>query len=250
MPRGGTLTIATAAVPEFRGNTPAGRVARLTVTDTGTGMAPEVRARVFEPFFTTKGPGKGTGLGLATVYGIVTQAGGRVEVDSTPGVGTSFRVDLPWCHDAPKSSAVFTALAANTPPPRDRLAGCGRPVLLVEDEDGVRRLGRATLEGAGYAVMDAPDGEAALDLLAAGVAAEVLVTDLTMPGIGGRELAARARETRPELGVVFISGYAPDAGWLDGIPGAVFLPKPFAPADLQKAVGKALARAARAAVTA
>jgi signal transduction histidine kinase/ActR/RegA family two-component response regulator len=243
MPRGGTLTIATSPVTEPRLAGGPLRFARLTVTDTGTGMTAEVRARIFEPFFTTKGPGKGTGLGLATVYGIVTGAQGRLGVDSAPGVGTAFRVDLPWCDDAPgsSSSSYFAAASVN----RERQVGRGRSVLLAEDEDAVRKLAKATLESCGYAVTDATDAESAIALLEDGLSIDLLVTDLTMPGMGGRELAGHVRKMRPEVGVVFISGYAPDAGWLDGVPGSVFLPKPFTPADLLKSAGRALARAAK-----
>ncbi|MDB5308012.1 MAG: Blue-light-activated protein, partial [Gemmataceae bacterium] len=241
MPRGGTLTITTTAVTEPRGGgLPPARFARLEVSDTGMGMSAEIRGRIFEPFFTTKGPGKGTGLGLATVYGIVTQAGGRIGVDSAPGAGTAFRVDLPWCDDAPGSSLFVVPTQ-----PRDRQAGAGRSVLLAEDEEGVRKLARAALSSCGYEVADAEDGETALDWLTPEKVINLLVTDLTMPGMSGRELAGRVREARPEVGVVFISGYAPDAAWLDGVPGAVFLPKPFTPADLLRAAGRAISRAAK-----
>jgi len=119
-------------------------------------------------------------------------------------------------------------------------------VLLVEDEHAIRKLATSTLDSSGYAVLEAVGGEAALEVLGPEVSIDVLVTDLTMPGMGGRELAGRVRMARPEVGVVFISGFAPDADWLDGVPGAVFLGKPFAPADLLKATGKAIARAAKA----
>ena len=244
MPRGGTLTIATAVATDPWGGTPAApaKFARLVVSDTGTGMTAAVRARVFEPFFTTKGPGKGTGLGLATVYGIVTQAGGRLNVDSVPGAGTSFRVDLPWC-DAPSGST--TTLFPPASPSRERIAGLGKRVLLTEDEDAVRKLARITLEGSGYAVTEAPDAETALALLTAARPFDLLVTDLTMPGMCGRELAERVRASRPDIGVVFISGYASDAARLHTLPGAIFLPKPFTPADLLKGAAKAIVRAAR-----
>ena len=226
MPRGGTLTVATRA----------GRRVRLEVADTGTGMPPEVRAKIFEPFFTTKGPGKGTGLGLATVYGIVKQSGGEIAVDSTPGVGTTFRVDLPACDDAAGPPASHPGRST----PGLRL-GAGRAVLLAEDEAPVRRLARSALEAAGYAVTDAADGAEALELLAAGAGADLLVTDLAMPRVGGRELAERVRADRPGVGVVFVSGYVPDGEQFEGVPGAVFVPKPFTPADLARAASDALA---------
>jgi len=245
MPRGGKLEIRTGAFLE-PGETlgVVARFARITVADTGTGMSPEIRAKIFEPFFTTKGPGQGTGLGLATVYGIVTQAGGRISVDTSLGVGTSFHVDLPWT-DSPLGSSTSIVLPATK---QNGEVGVGRSILLVEDEESVRKLARLALEGAGYAVTDAPDGETALEIVASGVAIDLLVTDMTMPGIGGRELALQVRANRPEIGVVFISGYAADIGQLDLIPQVVFLPKPFSPADLARAAGKAIIRAERAAL--
>ncbi len=244
MPRGGILTITTATVVDTLGDSwsPV-RFARLTVADTGTGMTAAVRAKIFEPFFTTKGPGQGTGLGLATVYGIVTQAGGKIGVDSAPGLGTAFCVDFPWCADPAASSVAIIPMVI---PTRDRGCGRGRSVLLVEDEDGVRKLARIALEGSGYAVCEAPDAETALCQLESTSMIDLLVTDLTMPGMGGRELALRVRAERPEVGVVFISGYAADINQLDSVPVTVFLAKPFAPDDLLRAAAKAITRAARA----
>jgi PAS domain S-box-containing protein len=240
MPDGGTLTIATASVPAGGGRGPT-RYARLVVSDSGCGMTDEVKQHVFEPFFTTKGPDKGTGLGLATAYSIVTQAGGRIGIDSAPGAGTTFRIDLPWCDDVPPASAFVPVTA-----PGSLQEGRGRSILLVEDEDAVRKLARMTLETAGYAVTEAPDGETALEWLAGGGYLDLLVTDLTMPGIGGRELAQQVRAVRPDIGVVFISGYAPDIDRLDSLSGSVFLAKPFTPGDLRKAATKAIARMSKA----
>src|SRR5262249_9125365 len=155
MPAGGTLTLTTTRV-EVR-SAPGGAVARLSVSDTGCGMTDAVKARIFEPFFTTKGPDKGTGLGLATVYGIVQQAGGAVDVDSAPGAGSTFRIDLPWCPD----DVLSTILSARGVTYRV-LPGGGKSVLLVEDEDGVRKLARVTLEGQGYSVAEDPDAATAL----------------------------------------------------------------------------------------
>ena len=243
MPKGGTLTISTSEATEERNGLPATKMARLVVTDTGTGMSPEVRAKIFEPFFTTKGPGKGTGLGLATVYGIVKQSGGQIGVDSALGVGTAFRVELPWCSDPTgSSSSLYLPVAKSI---HDKTVGCGRSVLLVEDEEGVRKMANSTLQSCGYSVTAAGNGEAALDQLETGLAIDVLVTDLTMPGMGGRELAGRVRAARAEVGVVFISGYAPDASWLNDVPGAIFLAKPFTPSDLLRSTGMAIARAAK-----
>jgi CheY-like chemotaxis protein len=212
-------------------------IARLTVTDTGIGMTDEVKARIFEPFFTTKGPDKGTGLGLATVYGIVEQSGGHIEVDTAPGKGTTFRVDLPWCFAAAPSTVITAreTMFRTTP-------GGGKSVLLVEDEDGVRKLARFALEGQGYTVAEAPDAESALELLKPDRTFDLLVTDLTMPGMDGRDLAGRVRATRPEVGVVFVSGYVPDGGRLEEVPGAIFLPKPFTPVELLRAAGRAMPR--------
>ncbi|AMV25647.1 Blue-light-activated protein [Gemmata sp. SH-PL17] len=227
MPSGGALTIATA--PDI-----ANQFARLTVSDTGTGMSDEVKAKIFEPFFTTKEIGKGTGLGLATVHGIVQQAGGGIEVTSTLGTGTTFAIRLPWCSTPPPPpSGTLTPLAPLSARP-------GRSVLLVEDEERVRKLVRGTLEGWGYAVTEADRAEEALGLLAVSREFDLLVTDLVMPGMDGRELAARVRAERPGTAIVFISGYVPDLKRLDGFSDGVFLPKPFTPFDLLRCAERAL----------
>ncbi|MBX9582081.1 MAG: PAS domain-containing protein [Gemmataceae bacterium] len=228
MPGGGRLRLTTAR---------AGAVARLSVADTGTGMPDEVKARIFDPFFTTKGPDKGTGLGLAVVHGIVKQAGGAIAVESTPGRGTTFHIDLPWSdRPAVATATVPVSLTSRTPP-----GGAGRSVLLVEDEDGIRTLARLTLTGRGYVVTEAADGAAALAALASGTAFDLVVTDLTMPGVGGREVAAKAAADRPGVKVVYMSGYVPDEAVLADPPGAAFLHKPFTPAELARAADDALA---------
>jgi PAS domain S-box-containing protein len=232
MPDGGTLTLRVGT-----GDDDGRRLARLWVADTGCGIPSELRSRVFEPFFTTKGPDRGTGLGLAIVFGVVQQAGGKIDIDSAPGCGTTFRIDLPWS-DAPAAAPPGSVAA----PPAS--AGRGRKVLLVEDEDGVRKLARFALEAHGYAVTEAPDGESALGLLDTADGPDLLVTDMTMPGIDGRDLAGRVRARRPGVGVVFTSGYVPDDSRLGGLPGSVFLPKPFTPADLLRAAGAAVAATA------
>ncbi|MDB5309790.1 MAG: Blue-light-activated protein [Gemmataceae bacterium] len=234
MPHGGRLRIAVRRSESAAGT---GQwFAQLAVTDTGHGMTAEVKAKIFEPFFTTKGPDKGTGLGLATVYGIVTQAGGQIRVESSPGAGTTFHIDLPWCSDpAPRLSTVRPGRLDRTRP-----TGGGRTVLLVEDEDGVRGLGRSILKTSGFTVTDVPDGESALALLAQGQSFDLLVTDLTMPGIDGRELAERVRAVYPGIAVVFTSGYAADVDRLVDLPGSLFLPKPFTPVDFLWTVNKAL----------
>jgi two-component system cell cycle sensor histidine kinase/response regulator CckA len=238
MPEGGTLTIGTA---ELTGE---GRFAQLLVRDTGIGMTADVKQHLFEPFFTTKDVGKGTGLGLATVYGIVQQSGGTIEVESAPGAGATFRIRLPWCDAPARSSAVLPVMSLSGRVPM----GSRRSVLLVEDEDRLRKLVRFTLESQGYVVTDARSGEAALALLAPERKFDLLVTDLMMPGIDGRELATRVRAARPEIPVVFVSGYVPDHRRVEGLAGAVFLPKPFTPVDLVKAVEKAIRQMKAAAV--
>jgi PAS domain S-box-containing protein len=239
MPGGGTLTIVTSSVTLTAGpgNT-ATRLARLTVSDTGVGMTDEVKARIFEPFFTTKDPGKGTGLGLATVYGIVEQAGGSIEVESAPGAGSTFRIGLPWCDALPRPSAITSSRC----PHATGMSGGGRTVLLTEDEDGIRKLARYTLESDGYTVIEAENAESAIPLLRSDRPIDLLVTDLVMPGMDGRELASQVRIAHPDVAVVFISGYVPDAHRLEGLPGALFLPKPFNPADLVKIAERAVRR--------
>jgi len=240
MPDGGTVTIGTEVV-ELEGDrigSPSRRMARFWVSDTGVGMTEEVKGRIFEPFYTTKGPDKGSGLGLATVFGIVEQAAGRVDVDTTLGRGSTFRIDLPWC-EGPPSTLAITPFPLPLSEQRSPRRGS---VLLVEDEESVRKFTRLTLEGNGYSVMDAPDGDAALRILDGLQRVDLLVTDLTMPGIDGRELASQVRALQPAVGVVVMSGYVPDSGWLDEVPGTVFLPKPFTPTDLLRATNKASTR--------
>ncbi|HUR55001.1 MAG TPA: ATP-binding protein, partial [Gemmataceae bacterium] len=230
MPDGGTLTVTTETDLDPRTRTP---VVRLVVSDTGCGMTDEVRARVFEPFFTTKEVGKGTGIGLATVHGIVEQAGGRIEVESEVGAGTTFRVTLPAC---PGPAATDTLRLTDTPAP----GVAGFSVLLVEDEPTVRKFARIALEAHGYVVTEACDGEAALALLNSDAPIDLLVTDLSMPRMTGEELAAQVRAAQPWVGVVFISGGLADAVRLEQVPGAVFLPKPFTAAELVRTVRRGL----------
>ena len=220
MSRGGQLSITTSNV-----TTPAGRYVCLAVSDTGEGMTDEIRARVFEPFFTTKPQGKGSGLGLATAYGIVEQANGHFRVDSTPGQGSSFSMILP----------VSEALEA--PPPllaRERARGT-ETVLLAEDEDAVRRLVQRALELQGYAVLPARSGEEAdqIERLHLGPI-HLLVTDVVMPGMGGRELADLIKSRRPQLKVLYMSGYTDDDIVRHGVIVArdAFLQKPFTATSL------------------
>jgi PAS domain S-box-containing protein len=205
----------------------------LAVADTGEGMTPEVRAHIFEPFFTTKPQGKGTGLGLATCHGIVSQGGGHIDLESAPGAGTTVRVRLPrMAHEAESDADDRGAL----------LRGGDETILVVEDEAAVRRLAALSLTGHGYRVLDAPDGQTALELAATAPDIDLLVTDVVMPGIDGRELAARLRVTRPGLPVLFVSGHTEDAILKKGVLDAdlEFLHKPFAPADLARRVREML----------
>jgi PAS domain S-box-containing protein len=227
MPTGGTLTIETADV-ELDGHfakthvaVEAGPHVVLTVTDTGTGMTPEVQARMFEPFFTTKEPGKGTGLGMATVYGIVTRSGGSIGVDSQVGRGTSFKVYFP-------RADVATSLV--DAPARPLRPVCGtQTVLLVEDEKGLRELAERLLLRQGFVVLVAGNAEEANRLFDENPTIDVLLTDVVMPGASGPELVAQLTARRPGLRVIYMSGYTDDAIVHHGVlnPGIAFLHKPF-----------------------
>jgi two-component system cell cycle sensor histidine kinase/response regulator CckA len=231
MPTGGVLTIRTANVAldekdvtRHRGLS-AGPHVVFTVTDTGTGMNDEVKARLFEPFFTTKEQGKGTGLGLATVYGVVHQSGGAISVVSEPGEGSSFEVWLPVTVDDHATES-----AAPSPPP------CGTETLLiVEDEPAVRRLSRQVLELQGYRVLEADSGDAALKIAEERASAfAMLLTDVVMPKMGGRQLAETLRGRWPLVKVLYMSGYMDDAVLRYGVVESrtAFLQKPFSPAQL------------------
>jgi CheY-like chemotaxis protein len=230
MPRGGTLTIECRNVSEA-----ISRSIRLSVSDTGVGMNEEVKARIFEPFFTTKAPGKGTGLGLATVFGIVQQSGGRIQVQSRPGVGTTFQIDLP----ATGSIAEAPASQVTRPLP----SRGSETVLLVEDEGAVRMLALHALQTNGYAVLDAETGEQALHVVQTfGVPVRLLVTDVVMPGLNGRELAERLQNSQPSLRVLYMSGYTSDEIVRRGIEAdrVNFLQKPFTPQTLIRKVREIL----------
>jgi PAS domain S-box-containing protein len=206
MPGGGRLVIETSnlhldeTISEFGEPMSEGRYVRLAVSDSGVGMDAEVRSRVFEPFFTTKPPGQGTGLGLTTVYGIVKEAGGSVRIYSEIGLGTTVKVYLPATAETPVQAVT------ELPPPSPQARG--ETVLLVEDEDGVRRLARRILERAGYRVLDAEGGIPGLDICERpDEPIDLLLTDVVMPGMLGPELADRAQAARPGLRVLFMSGY-------------------------------------------
>jgi PAS domain S-box-containing protein len=239
MPGGGKLTIETANVEvddafvQRNRFMRAGPHVRLRVRDTGQGMASEAKAHVFEPFFTTKSQGKGTGLGLATVYGIVKQSGGSILLESSPGHGTTFDVYFPRTTDA----RVATPVAAPSP------TRGTETVLVVEDDPLVRKVTVRSLEAAGYQVIAAGNGREALEIAAnEEVSFDLLLTDLIMPGLNGIQVADAMRHDHPGLRVLYMSGYAYDviakAGVLD--PGIEILRKPFLASRLQERVRRAL----------
>src|SRR5512133_47091 len=225
MPDGGTLSIAVAGVPEG---------VRITVVDDGTGMREEVRDRAFEPFFTTKDPGQGTGLGLATVHGIVTDSGGTVDIESAPGRGTSVTIFLPGCREAVRSPELPAEPGEHAP--------AAARVLVVEDQEPVRRQACRILAAHGYDVTEAAGGEEAL---AAWQEIDVLVTDVVMPGMTGQQLAQLAVDRNPDLRVVYMSGHTEDVLVRNGARAGnlAFVQKPFTRATLLRAVEDALAAA-------
>lgn len=209
MPEGGTLTLETANVDILPDALPhpdakSGPYARLSVTDTGTGMPLEIQAKIFEAFFTTKEPGKGTGLGLATVHGIVSQLGGFIQLESTLGVGTTFHIFLPSTDHVAGVRTHHVEVAVSRP------SSVGsETILLVEDEAAVRQFATIALERHGYRVLEAHSGEAALTLLERlSCPIHLLLTDVVLPGIDGRELASRVERTRPEVPILFTTGYS------------------------------------------
>jgi two-component system, cell cycle sensor histidine kinase and response regulator CckA len=243
MPEGGQLTIETDNVELDdqsalqRGVRP-GSYVRLRVKDTGVGMTAEIQARIFEPFFTTKEVGRGTGLGLSTVYGILQQSGGHIEVSSAPGAGSTFSVLLPRiCTGEPDPGP---GAAAVQPVP-----GGSETILLVEDEVSVRNLARMILSGLGYKVLVASDGQDALEVQAGHHGAiDLLVSDVVMPRLGGGELARLLAERVPGLPVIFLSGYAPDASLTPSLLGAgvAMISKPFTAEVLGRTVRETLSR--------
>jgi CheY-like chemotaxis protein len=236
MPQGGHLTIETANIfldPAYTRthiDFLPGAYVMMAVSDTGIGMSEEIQQKIFEPFFTTKEVGRGTGLGLATVYGIVKQSGGNIEVYSEEGVGSTFKIYMPR-----------VMAEADTEEGEDGFAQTlegAETILLVEDEAIVRELARQILIEFGYSVVEASNGVEALDLCSEdGFKFDLLLTDVVMPRMGGRELAEKLLEVRPGLPVLFTSGYTDDAIVRHGVIGANanFVQKPFTPETL---VGK------------
>ena len=206
----------------------------LTVADTGTGMTREVQARLFEPFFTTKEPGKGTGLGLATIHGIATQSGGGVTLESEVGKGTSFMVYFP------RAESAEPVVAA--PPSIDRGRPAVQTVLVVEDAEALRELTKRLLERHGYTVIPAADADDAVRLFDEHPSIDLLLTDVVMPGRSGPELVNQLMERRPALKVIYMSGYTDEDivhhGVLD--PGIMFLHKPFSSESLGRKIREVL----------
>lgn len=232
MPEGGTLVVTTRNISE------AGDWVLMAVADTGCGMDEATRARIFEPFFTTKKVGQGTGLGLATVHGIITQAGGRIEVASTVGRGTTMRLYLP--RETGASAEAVQPIGDGI------VAGRGERVLVVEDEEPLRRIARRILESAGYVVDVAPDGPAALAMLhETDGRFAIVVTDVVMPGMSGHQLLQEIGRRWPQLKVLLASGYLHDA-FPERFPlshDQAFLAKPYSPASLTQRVREVLDRA-------
>jgi len=239
MPEGGRLLIRTENADTQRvsaadGDTiPPGRYVTLSIGDTGVGMDDETRSRIFEPFFTTKQKGKGTGLGLSTVYGIVKQSGGYVSVESEPDTGTTFRVRMPELRDETLSENEESF---------DTASAGSETILLVEDEVALRAPMRRGLEKEGYTVLEAANGPEALEICESHDGTiEMMVTDLVMPGMDGIELGRKVTDLRPEMTVLYTSGYSEDVVTADGVAEAGdFLQKPYTPSDLGKKIRQLL----------
>jgi CheY-like chemotaxis protein len=246
MPEGGRLTIETANaylddayVAQF-GDVREGQYVSLSVTDTGVGIPDDVLGHVFEPFFTTKSVGQGTGLGLAMVHGFVKQSGGHIRIYTEIGHGTTVRIYLPRLIQAERTAAVPTAKISDlSPTPR---AAPFETVMVVEDNAAVREYAKSALEELGYRVLGASDADEALNTLRTEARVDLLFTDVVLPGTNGRELANQARERRPNLVVLFTTGYTRNAiihaGRLD--PDVQLLSKPYTQQSLAKKVRELL----------
>jgi len=241
MPKGGTLTIETRNIQiddrtaKINPEISPGEYAVFSIKDTGHGMDRETMARIFEPFFTTKEVGKGTGLGLATVYGIVMQSGGHIRVDSEPGHGTTFSIYLPRAREEPSPPKKAAPAEMNT----ISLSPDTKTILLVEDSDIVRELTRNVLDITGYAILEASSPEDAIRLCEShGGKIHLLLTDVVMPGMSGRDLSDRLQRVRPDMKVLYMSGYTDEAIVENGIldAGLHFIPKPFSPASMAQKI--------------
>ena len=240
MPQGGRLRLGTgrqvllSAMPGVPDTVPAGRWTVLEVADTGAGISPELLPRIFQPFFSTRVAQGGTGLGLATVHGIVRQSGGYMVVESTPGQGSCFRILLPRVEEA-EAPAEILQLA----PPQATAPGATGTVLLVEDEAPLRRLAERAITRAGHAVTVAEDAESALEMVEDGLLPAMLVSDVAMPGMDGVALAKTLRQRLPGLPVLLVSGYASAAVEAElGTENIRYLPKPYKPAELVSAINE------------
>jgi two-component system, cell cycle sensor histidine kinase and response regulator CckA len=250
MPQGGHLTIEIVNAElneedlQERPSLVPGKYVVLSVADTGTGMSPEVHARLFEPFFSTKEFGKGSGLGLAAVYGIVQQSGGSISVQSRPGAGTTLKIFLPGVSEG-------EMMPATTPlsrPSAESLRGT-ETILLVEDQTQLRALSREFLEKLGYTVLQAAHAEEAVRVSCAFPGQiDLLLTDIVMPGVNGREMANKLKPLRPDMKVLYVSGYTQDAFAVPGMidPNEAFLDKPFPPEKLAQKIREVLNTASTA----
>jgi len=241
MPDGGRLTLETANVTldhsilRRHPDAEIGKYIMLAISDTGTGMTDEVKAHIFEPFFTTKGPGRGTGLGLATVYGIVKQHQGHIWVYSEPGLGSTFKVYLPCVQEGQAASSRFEEATT--------LPQGSETVLVVEDEPAVRSVAVRVLSGLGYRVLEATNGLEALRVAEThGQAIHLLLTDVIMPEMNGKVLSEQLTASYPGLKVLFVSGYTDETIAQRGVLGAdvPFLQKPFTPIRLAHKVREVL----------
>ena len=239
MPEGGKLSVRSwfadlnAAAAADMAEAEAGRYVVVSVSDTGVGMEPELLDKVFEPFFTTKPLGQGTGLGLSMVYGFARQNGGHVTIESEVGKGTTVSLYLPAAERASTESSEEAVTAPQ---------GEGQSVLVVEDDPSVRLLIRDVLEEVGYSAIEASDGSAAVPILASDIAIDLMISDVGLPGMNGRQLADTARTHRPDLPILFVTGYAENAAIRSGFLGAnmSMITKPFSLDDLGQKIGEIL----------
>ncbi len=240
MPNGGSLTIETGTVDldqvycDKHPEVSPGRYVVVAVSDTGVGMGPDVLDKVYEPFFTTKPIGQGTGLGLSMVYGFAQQSGGQVRIHSSEGDGTTVKIFLP----AAEGAVTQERQAAPAVP-----AGRGQNVLLVEDDASVRLLVRDLLDELGYHAVEVPEAGAAIEILSSDASLDLMISDVGLPGMNGRQLAEIARQHRPDLPILFITGYAENAAIRAGFLGTnmSMVTKPFAVDALARKIEELLA---------